>query len=245
MSEGHQVHPLDDDSKDILRDFGLLPSDLLRRQRGFLLVEGQHDLIVLDELLGPELASLHVEVLPMRGAGRLAATLDSRVLYDFTDAHMFVMLDALRSDEITEIWNEGVRLAKVQGAPAAVDYVQTRIQEIKVDEADAFAAFLTRALERDLAERHTPLTLSAPDILDYLPVEEFVPGAASWQSLREELARSLGVPPSGSKFKAWLRSAKKADLSDDSIRRACRTMDQIPAEFTVHLERMRVILAAR
>ena len=35
-----------------LEELGLSPSDLLRRQRAFLLVEGLHEELVLDEMLG-------------------------------------------------------------------------------------------------------------------------------------------------------------------------------------------------
>ena len=232
LIDGHQVHPLEGESKKELQEFGLLPSDLLRRQKGFLLVEGQHDLIVLDTLIGSELERLRVELLPVRGAGRLASALDSRVLYDFTDAHMFVLLDALRYQDITKIWNDSLRMAKTGILSTAIAHADSELKALKIDEADALAAFATRALERGLAERHTPLALAASDILDYLPVKAFVPAADTWEALRSELTKSAGSPKSGSKFKKWLVDAKKADLTPEHIRQVCETLDHIPEDFT-------------
>jgi len=232
LIDGHQVHPLEGESKKELQEFGLLPSDLLRRQKGFLLVEGQHDLIVLDTLIGSELERLRVELLPVRGAGRLASALDSRVLYDFTDAHMFVLLDALRYQDITKIWNDSLRMAKTGILSTAIAHADSELKALKIDEADALAAFATRALERGLAERHTPLALAASDILDYLPVKAFVPAADTWEALRLELTKSAGSPKSGSKFKKWLVDAKKADLTPEHIRQVCETLDHIPEDFT-------------
>lgn len=232
LLNGHQVHRFVESSKIDLQEFGLLPSDLLRRQKGFLLVEGQHDLIILRELIGEELDQMRVEMLPMRGAGKLTSALDSRVLYDFTSAHMFVLLDALRSSEIQLIWAEAMRLAKTDSQEVAVMYVDKSLRELKLDEANALAAFLTRTIERGLESRHTPLGLSRPDVLDYLPVDAFVEGAESWDSLRDELATSAGSPQSGSKFKKWLASAKKADLSLEHISAVSKQLDHIPDDFT-------------
>ena len=226
-----------------LREFGLLPSDLLRRQQGFLLVEGQHDLIVWDVLLGEELRDLRLELLPMRGAGRLKSTLDSRVLYEFTDAQMFVVLDALDTRVVEAAWIEACRLAKIESPQRACDHVIQALANLRNDESQALSSFMTRALELGLEQRHTPLTLSATDVLDYLPVEAFVPGAVSWPNLRQELETSqAGVPLSGSRFKKWLERAKGADLSDQHIRHVAGEMDAIPEEFTRLLEEMRLTL---
>ena len=235
-----QIHPLSAIDREELRDFGMLPSDLLRRQRGLLLLEGEHDLIVWQALLGDQLDALRVELIPIRGAGKLNSTLDSRVLYDFTDAHLFVILDALNAESVTNIWNEACRIAKIQSAQAGAEYADRELKKLKVDEAQSLAAWASRALAMGRESRHTPITLEAPDVLEYLPVSAFAPNAESWESLREECTRSRGgEAPSGTQFKEWLRKAKRADLSADSVRRAADGMDAIPVEFTNHLEIIR------
>ena len=91
---------------------------------------------------------------------------------------------------------------------------------------------MTRALELNKEPRLHPLGLSKADILDYLPVTAFVADAASWGQLRQELAKSTGKDPSGNDFKKWLKSAKKADLSDAAIERAAASSDYVPEDFT-------------
>lgn len=240
-----QIHPLGAIERDELRDFGMLPSDLLRRQRGFLLLEGEHDLVIWRALLGDQLDALRVELVPIRGAGKLNATLDSRVLYDFTDAHLFVMLDALNSDSVSKVWEEACRISKTQSSQAGAEFADRELKKLKVDEAQSLAAWASRALALGRESRHTPITLEAPDVLDYLPVRSFVAESDSWESLRQECKRSRdGKEPSGTQFKEWLRKAKGADLSAESVRKAAEAMDSIPVEFTSHLERIRQTLTA-
>jgi len=238
-----QVHDLSRVDREELREFGLLPSDLLRRQKGILLVEGEHDLIVWQSLLGEELDALRVEVIPIRGAGKLNATLDSRVLYDFTDAHLFVLLDAMNSSQVTQIWEEACRLAKTKSPQVAAEYADIELKKLRVDESQALAAWASRALATRREGRHTPLALQLADVLEYLPVTCFVPNAQSWSSLHDECATSQGgLQPSGTQFKSWLRKAKKADLSPEAVRQAALSMDSIPFEFTALLERIKEIL---
>jgi len=79
LVDGHQMVEMTGLTRAELLDYGLLLSDLMRRQRGFLIVEGQHDLSVFQELIGAELAALRVEILPSCGARHLKCVLDSRV----------------------------------------------------------------------------------------------------------------------------------------------------------------------
>lgn len=240
---GRQIHQLGSEGREDLLDMGLQPSDLLRRQRGFLLVEGEHDLIVLDAFIGDRLRELRIEMLPMRGAGKLKSALDARVLYDFTDAHVFVLLDALDSDYVEQTWRSATRIAKTQGTEAAIAHVRQQMEQIKIDEAKSLAAFMARAIERGLQDRHTPLAMSAPDILDYLPASAFVAGASSWKSLREELERDQGRPPSGTEFKKWL-TKRGTKFSEANIRQAAKSI-AVPDELIKHLNRMSETMSRR
>lgn len=135
-----------------------------------------------------------------------------------------------------------MRLVKTVRVSAAVGHVQQALGALTGDEAGSLAAFMTRALERGLDARHTPLALSAADILEYLPFDSFVPGATSWKELRDELTRSTGSVASGSQFKRWLESAKRADLSDDAVERATRKLSAVPQEMTHLMNQIRDVL---
>jgi energy-coupling factor transporter ATP-binding protein EcfA2 len=107
---GSRVRPLVAPTKETMAEFGLAPSDLLRRQRAFLLVEGTHDEIVLEELIGDELRQARVDVLALRGARNLPATVDSQFLFDYTDAHVVVLLDAIDAATVRDVWAETVTM---------------------------------------------------------------------------------------------------------------------------------------
>ena len=236
------IQEVTDLDREELQEFGLLPSDLLRRQKGFLLVEGQHDLLVWQALLGDELKSRRIEILPLRGAAKLKSTLDSRVLFDFTDSHVFPVLDALRAGVVDDAWTDAKAMKENDGLEAAIALVLNAFKSLKEDEARLMESFMTRALEMGRENRLSPQGLSAPDVLDYLPVASFVPEAESWESLRAELEASKGSAPSGNEFKKWLQTAKKADLSDAAIQRAAESCDYIPEDFSKVLSRMDEVL---
>jgi hypothetical protein len=79
-------------------------SDLLRRQRVILLVEGLHDQIVLEGLLGDELRRSRVHMVPIRGGRQLPAALESQLLFDFTDALIVPVLDNLSAEHVNDVW---------------------------------------------------------------------------------------------------------------------------------------------
>ena len=232
LSDGRKLERFLSSSKIDLKNFGLLPSDLLRRQSAFLLVEGQHDLVILESLVGEELRRLKIEMIPMRGASQLPGTVDSRVLYDFTDAHVFVLLDALDPKAVHDIWEKALQMVEADGRRDAIDFLGEKLKALKIDESRYLAGWGQRALETELEARLTPLVLSKPDIVDYLPVADFVANAESWESLRSKLNSDSGSVQSGSKFKSWLKENHGADLADKALRESCRNLDHIPADIT-------------
>ena len=228
--DGKHVLPLDSPDLDRLEELGLHASDLLRYQRGFLLVEGQHEVAVLSAMMGDRLRKLRVELLPMRGGSKLKASIDTRVLFDHTDAHVFAILDAIPAHQLTSAWEDALSLAKTQSMQVAIDHIRESLKSIKADEAGWMTGFLTRALETHRQSRVTPYSLPNPDVLYYLPVDAFVPGATSWEDLRDELERDRQQPASGRLFKDWLRTAKSADLSTENIERVAREVDSTPQD---------------
>ena len=102
-----RLQVLDAASRENMTALGLQPSDLLRRQRGLVLVEGRHDELILEELFGAEMRRLRVETLPLRGTSELSPAKIS-FLFDYTPAHMFLMLDNIQTDELTTVWEQAL-----------------------------------------------------------------------------------------------------------------------------------------
>lgn len=223
-TEANAVQPLPAPTIETMAQFGLRPSDLLRRQRIFLLVEGAHDQIVVNKLIGDELHAARVEVLPIRGARQLPATVDSQFLFRFTDAHIIVMLDAVDEAKVRDVWSRAVEVADGD-RDAARQILHNGLPRTEA-ELRWLGEFLSEAIGQGFHNRITPFGLSARDILEYLPVDKLVHGGKSWDQLHAEFATS------GAKsFKPWLSKTKAANLTHDEIRDAAQALDRVPHEF--------------
>lgn len=216
-----------------LESLGLGPTDLLTLHHGFLLVEGEHDDIVLTELIGTELSKLRVEVLPIRGGSKLPGAIEARTLFDFTDALVFALLDAIPMDGLHEVWGKAKKHADDPERALAV--LSDGFSWPRGDESTWMKEWLMRSIKRGRG-RHSrvePLGVAAADIIEYLPVQHFVPAAQSWEELRAQhksaLESTKGIPKD---FKKWLTAKHRADFEPDSLREACQRVDETPGDFT-------------
>lgn len=224
------LQPLDPGGRRALDGLGLLPSDLLNRTRVFFLVEGTHDEILFRTWFGRRLDEAFVRVLPMRGAQKLPGTIDTKVLFDFTDAHLVALLDNLDPVQVRETWELAQRVRLTDGVAAAKEVVLTGLPG-RDEEPRALREWLTAALDKGVDGRITPMSLSAGDIIEYVRNQELLPESASWEQLRadHEAARarkSKGHPP----FKQWLFEEYGLFVSEELLRDAALA-SPIPREF--------------
>ena len=82
-----------------------------------------------------------------------------------------------------------------------------------------------RAIEAGHPDRVEIFGFARRDIIEYLPVDRLVPGATTWAELTAAWDRSLS-------FKQWLRKQQGAKISVEQLRRAARSIDYVPNEFT-------------
>ena len=208
--------------------FGITPSDLLRRQKVFLLVEGTHDELVLTTLLKDELAAARVQVLPLRGAKQLASTIDSKFLFDYTDAHVVALVDNLSATHLQGIWDQALVAAAIEGPEAASAWLRSQLPAKEKSENKFLGEFLSAALHSgNTLDRVTPFGLQQPDVIMYLPVASFVPTARSWDQLIAQHAHDAKHVP----FKTWLARSFGCTFDNASILRALEALgDEVPTE---------------
>lgn len=232
-----QVTPMPSSLRDNLDSLGLDPSDLLQQTRLFLLVEGRHDEIVLNTLLGDELAAARVTVLPIRGGRQLASTVDSQLIFDFTQATVVALLDNLAAERISLIWDRALDIANGQSADAAVAFVLKDMNG-KTAEEKFLREFCVKALRQSAAHRITVLGLEKGDIIEYLDCPTLVPGQTSWARLRHEHQHHAGQA-----FKAWLEQAHRASFTDQQVEAAALALDTIPDDLSDLLQRCQRLTA--
>ncbi len=167
--------------RDVMReDLGLTPADLLQMVRCFVIVEGKHDEVVLGALLGPDLDSWSV-VYPVGGAKQMVSLATAGLIWDFTDAAIVLVLDNIARAEIQPVW-EKVQAALSRGGTESAIRALVPLGKMPGAEARWLQNLLTRAIRARRAHRIRLETLSAPDVICYLPADEFVPGA-TWDEL--------------------------------------------------------------
>ncbi len=247
-----QVQPLGRVEVDTLIDLGLRPADLIGMQRGFLVVEGEHDVAVLDVLLGDELRKRRIRILPAFGTKKMQEAIQARVLYDFSDAHVFALVDAVELSTVREAWERAKSLATGPDGLRAADIEISRTLGRETRNEDRFLKeFMRLALRSGVYNRQTPLALPKADVLEYLDVAYFLPGAESWGELRrradaevrQRKDRRRSGPVTGAEFKDWLRNAGAGNrLTTAGIRAAAGTLKQVPPDLLEILDAIDSVL---
>lgn len=200
-----------------------------------VLVEGHHDHLVLSRLIGDRLRRANAHLIPLDGGSRLQGAVDSEILFDFTDAHVIGLLDNLDPAVAREAYLEAERVLIEEGAASAIKFIDQVIPGRKSSEFVYLNKWLKRALTREDGfpySRFTPYGLTKPDIIDYLPVKQFVPSAESWDTLHQTHQQLVNSGQTQLRnFKKWAEKTYNTDFTDRRIDHAIDVMDHIPEEF--------------
>lgn len=208
-----------------LASVGLQPSSLLHLDRGYLLVEGEHDKQIVEGWFSKDLSALRVAVLPMRGTNNLWTIFDSEFLVERTDALLMPVLDDVALEPLYDLWAKA-EAAVIDGRQsAATGIIKRGMSKIPGKGKDVYEPMLTASITRGVSQRFFPLGMARKDVLEYLPVGELVEGATSWSELRQEWNRSpvSMADRSGKAYKDWLRKVKRADLTPENLRLVAET----------------------
>jgi hypothetical protein len=81
-------------------ELGLPPVAVIQLTRAWLVVEGEHDRLILDALHGQELRQAGIQIIPLRGAARAKASFLNLAALARLDIPFRVLLDNTRADEI-------------------------------------------------------------------------------------------------------------------------------------------------
>lgn len=202
-----------------LDELGLTRSAVFQLARAFVLVEGKHDEVVLKALLADDLRAGSAEIIPMGGAKQLPAMAYATWLWNLTDARIVVVLDGIASEAIAPIWSRA-REHSAEGRHLPARSALRALDDLDGGEPKWLRAFLEQALETGTWSRITLATLPAPDIICYLPPDEFVPGSTWDQIIARWRAESRGAAVD---LKGYLKRTTGRAVSVKSIERALRS----------------------
>jgi len=198
-----------------------------------VLVEGEHELVIFDELFRDELAAVGAELFALRGASNLKNTSDAQLLFKYTDARLVVVLDNEDTGRVQGIWERACA-----AADEGVDYFEILDEFTEggwTSEAKFLSEYCALAITLAARGRISFFTLSKPDIPEYLPVTSFVPEMKkrrSWEQLRESYVAATNSSKKPPNFKNWMVSQHHARYDEATLRAAVRELDHIPEEFS-------------
>jgi hypothetical protein len=195
----------------------LSPADLLQLVRVFVFVEGQHDQAVLGHLLADDLRASNAVVIPKGGAKTLPSVVSARLLWDYTDPQVCVVMDNLARERLEPIWREAVDLA----AEGKINAAKARLRELEGlpgGEPKWLRELLARSIDLGTFRRLHALPLTMPDVICYLPPDALgLPG--TWDEL---LAEWRDGSPRPNDLKGWLDKRHNIKVGLGRIRRAVK-----------------------
>lgn len=208
---------------------GVRPSSLVGMIQLFLLVEGEHDRIVFESLLGSQGIEVGLEVLvvPVRGAGNAVRTLDTKFL-DYSDAPVLVVFDNVRAkhghhllSRAKDAWSRTADRRRVASEISLSSKERLSFEEVLMRE------LILQSSEVGLLSRIEVFGLSKGDIIEYLDPNSFGLDG-SWLDLRNEFAVwRTGTPKSRSDFKSFLVAEKRGQISIEKVRVASSDLDHL------------------
>lgn len=224
-------------------DFGIAKSSLLGLTQLFIVVEGEHDQIILNEILGSNdlLYGLRVQVLPMRGTVNVLRILDSRLL-KYSDARVLVVAD----NGLNEVIGSRLALAKdMLGENSDVHQIKGHVLKSQTpddtQEEKQLTHLIIDALEQNMLDRLSIFALSKGDIIEYLETSHF--GLSkTWSTLRAEHKKWVSQVQRGSKrdFKSFLRSVYGAKFDAKTIDGAIKSLDKIHSDLVSLVGHVRI-----
>lgn len=240
------ISPMGDLESHRISELGLDPSDLLQHVRTVLLVEGEHEVWVLDELFGNEFNDSGVLVSPLRGGKMLKSSVDAQLLFRYTSANVLVMLDNESTERVETIWNEALVAKTEGGSDGAVAGILEKLSSVNTGEARYLKEFCTRAISMNERTRFGFQMMRKSDLDRYFPPSAFIRkkkfadvAARTWDDLDLMYNEWLRTnKPLAGGHKEWLRREFGASFTETNYRRAVRELDQIDSDFAALFTRV-------
>lgn len=217
------LESLPSDIESWANELGLEKADLLQLCRLFLIVEGEHDALIMNTLFNDEFSQFGVRAIPLRGLRNITNATDASFIFRYTDASILYLTDNDNHQRVTDIWERALIADPDQKFEVIKEFSATR----KTPEAEMLKEFASHAIDFSSRRRIKFSSLPADDILKYLPVTCFVPGQTSWEDLHNQWKMSKK-----GNFKSWLTNTYGATFDNKSILKAVESLDQIPKDLT-------------
>lgn len=201
---------------------GVSRGDILSAIKWFVYVEGEHDAAILRALFSEPFRLNRAKVIEMHGARNVEAQITSDQLLAYSDARIRIVLDRIGASAM-KAWT-GAQEAFVKGDHPSAMRALNQLAEKRDRESQWLAEAGMAALRRGTLDRIDVVGLRLPDIIQYLPVEDLVPGATAWDPLVREWRAAPSPKPD---FKQWIRKVKGARFTSKTLAEVAERMTDL------------------
>lgn len=206
---------------EVATDLGVSPVELLALRKLLVVCEGDHDVAVIEGLIGCSRVSgiqQRVIVAAARGVANLQSTAACSIVTDYTDLKVLHVADNSNLEELKKISDYLRACPKNMSTAKALQNSGLLARRIIATAEDIVMLNLLEAIaKRQLLSRFHLFGLRKKDIVEYLPEISF--GLTdSWTQLRGDYYRFKGAEQLN--FKEWLRAERSAQISTRKVREA-------------------------
>lgn len=200
---------------------GLDPASALQIPAVFLLVEGEHDVIVVRALLPDDLRDLRVACLAIRGTKALGAA-SVEMFMQFSDATVCFALDNNARNLVDRCWSSALEHIR-NGDKDRARYALEPIKKSGTDEQMFLYGVCLQAIKMGHYERLRVTGWDVPDVIYLLPVAKLLSGFQSWHDV--EMLRQ-----SGESIKDTVRRLRDKPVGVAEVQEIAQGMDLTPPE---------------
>ena len=227
---------LDDPQKTAER-LGISVTELLTFLEVVVMVEGEHDLVVIQSLLENRkiVNGLNTRVIPFRGTKNLT-NIEARILFEYTDASVVLIVDHARQNRIDEALAMAREFQGKRLTSTVIGKIKTCLNGGNASNEEAVLAdVIEQALERRVLERITCVGLAVVDIIRIFPTEDFGLDR-SWSEYENEWQEAKRNRSTDEDFKKFLKSRYNAKINARTIKAAVQKLSTPPKELWEALE---------
>ncbi|MGC8481600.1 MAG: hypothetical protein ACP5PJ_08630 [Acidimicrobiales bacterium] len=200
---------------------GLDSASALQIPAIFLLVEGEHDVVVVRTLLPDDLRDLRVACLAIRGTKALGAA-SVEMFMQFSDATVCFALDNNAHNLVERCWSSALEHIR-KGDKGRARHALEPIKKSGTDEQMFLYGVCLQAIKMGHYERLRVTGWDVPDVIYLLPVAKFLSGFQSWHDV--EILRQ-----SGESIKDTIWRLRDKPVGVVEIQEIAQDMDSTPPE---------------
>ena len=226
-----------DDPRKTAERLGISVSELLTFLEVVVLVEGEHDRIVIESLFKDlkSVNGLNTRVIPFRGTKNLT-NIEARILFEFTDASIVLIVDHARQVRIEEALAKARESSGKRITPALIREVLGPLNENNASgEERVLANVIEQAMQRRVLDRITLVGLEVVDMTMIFPTSDFGLDK-TWSEYQVEWLDAKSKKTTNEDFKKYLKSKYNAKINVGTIEAAVQKLSTPPKELWYALE---------